>query len=249
MTATERRALAWPHGVVTVETVGGMIGPTLFVLPSGQQVAPFQIAPWAGEPGSEALPGILKRLRGEWPCVPFGSDADRASVGDWPPASATPTLDTSPHGYASNQSWDFLSEEQARIGLAIAYPETHPVRRLVRTVRPDPAAAALDFELRIEVRHDCLLPIGLHPTFRLPEQPGGARLEIAEGIRGRTFPVAVDESAIFEQDRLLAPWHDVPLRNGDRLDIRRLPLPQATEELVQLLDLPGTAALVNEVEG
>ena len=35
----------------------------------------MQVAPWADEPDSAALPGILQRLRGEWPCVPFGRTA------------------------------------------------------------------------------------------------------------------------------------------------------------------------------
>ena len=79
-----RQALAWPHGIVSVESLGGMVGPTVFVLPDGRQIAPFQIAPWADEAGTEDIPPILQRLRGEWPCVPFGSDGDRAAANGWP---------------------------------------------------------------------------------------------------------------------------------------------------------------------
>ena len=60
------RAIVWKHGVLSVESLGGMLGPTAFVLPDGRQVSPFQIAPWAQEQSSEPLPGILQRLRGEW---------------------------------------------------------------------------------------------------------------------------------------------------------------------------------------
>ncbi|MBN9309279.1 hypothetical protein [Devosia sp.] len=245
----EARALVWQHGVVSIEAMGGMVGPTLFVLPDGRQVAPFQVAPWASEPGGDALPGILRRLRGEWPCVPFGSDADRAPFGGWPGSSAAATVDAFPHGYGSNHEWRFEAGEAGRITLAIDYPEDHPVRALRRTVTPDPGVAALDFELEIDMRRDCTLPIGLHPSFRLPAKLGAMQIEVGSDVSGMTFPGPVDASSIFDQGALLEPWHDVPLRQGGRLDLRRVPLPQATEELVQLLDLPGRAAMWNTAEG
>ena len=66
------RGLGWAHGALTVQRLGAMLAPVTFVLADGRQVSPFHIAPWADEPGSDALPGILRKLRGEWPCVPFG---------------------------------------------------------------------------------------------------------------------------------------------------------------------------------
>jgi hypothetical protein len=244
----EARSLVWQHGVVSVEDLGGQLGPTLFVLPDGRQVAPFQIAPWADDPGGEGLPGILKRLRGEWPCVPFGADADRAPMGGWPGSQAAGTVDPFPHGFSSNNSWRFEAAE-GRIALGIDYPEDHPIRCLRRTVTPDPNGAALDFMLEVEVRRDGVLPIGLHPSWRLPITPGAMRIEVGSEVTGMTFPVAVDASSIFRQDQVLQPWHDAPLLDGTRLDLRQVPLPQATEELVQLIDMPGRAALWNTAEG
>jgi len=244
----EMRALGWRHGVVSVEALGGMVGPTLLLLPDGRQVAPFQVAPWANEPGGDALPGILRRLRGEWPCVPFGSDADREAVAGWPGSRAAETVDPFPHGFGSNHEWGFEGPDGS-IALAIDYPAEHPVRALRRRVTPDPERAALNFELEVEARRDCLLPIGLHPSFRLPAKAGAMRIEVASDVLGMTFPAPVDASSIFAQGALLQPWHDVPLLDGARLDVRQVPLPQATEELVQLLEMPGQAALWNTAEG
>lgn len=245
----ETRSLVWQHGVVSVEALGGMLGPSLFILANGQQVAPFQIAPWTNDAGADDLPGILQRLRGEWPCVPFGSDSDRVAIGDWPGSQAAVTADPLPHGYASNNAWKFEPAQAGSIVLSIDYPEEHAVRSLRRRVTPDPSAAAIDFELEIDVRQDCALPIGLHPSFRLPFSPGAMRIEVGSGVTGMTFPIEVDKSSIFEQNRLLQPWHDVPLRDGSRLDARFTPLPQATEELLQLIDMPGLAGLWNTLEG
>ena len=62
-----------------------------------------------------------------------------------------------------------------RITLTCDYPETHPIRRLTRIITADPAAPALDITLTVEARRPCRLPIGLHPTLRLPLD-GTARL-------------------------------------------------------------------------
>lgn len=245
----EAKSLAWQHGVVSVEALGGMIGPSLFVLPDGRQIAPFQVAPWANETVQGELPGMLQRLRGEWPCVPFGSDADRPATDGWAASHAATTVDPFPHGFASNNEWQFASGDAQTISLSIQYPTEHPVRSLRRRVTPDPAAAALDFELEIDIRSDCMLPIGLHPCFRLPTITGAMRIEVDSDITGMTFPAQVDASSIFQHGALLRPWHDVPLLDGSRLDARSAPLSQATEELVQLLDMTGKASLWNTVEG
>ena len=66
------RGLGWAHGALTVQRLGAMLAPITFVLADGRQVSPMHVAPWANAPGTETLPGILRKLRGEWPCVPFG---------------------------------------------------------------------------------------------------------------------------------------------------------------------------------
>jgi hypothetical protein len=159
------------------------------------------------------------------------------------------TLDPQPHGYSSNNGWRFEEGNAGSIGLSIDYPAEHPIRGLRRRVEPDPTAAALDFTLEIDVRADCALPIGLHPSFRLPALPAAMRIEVGPETIGMTFPKAVDASSSFEQGAVLQPWYDVPLLDGSRLDIRQVPLVRCTEELVQLLDVPGKASLWNVAEG
>jgi hypothetical protein len=235
--------------VLSVEPLGGMLGPTLFVLPDGRQVAPFQVAPWAEEPGGDALPAILRRLRGEWPCVPFGSDAERPAQGGWPTSRSAGTVDPSPHGYSSNNDWRIDGQSGPRISLSIAYPDDHPIHSLERHIVPDPVQAAIDFELVVNVRSDCELPIGLHPCFRLPVAPGAMRIEVDAGVSAATFPGDVDASSIFAPGQFAASWDAVRLRDGSMLDVSRVPLAQRTEDLLQLLNMPGRGALWNTAEG
>lgn len=249
VTTDTSRAIAWNHGVVSVQSLGAMLGPTLFILPDGRQVAPFQVAPWANETFGDDVPSVLRRLRGDWPCVPFGGDADRPPRGDWPGSSAEGTVDALPHGYGANHHWAFGDASPTGISLSIDYPEAHPIRSLERRVVPDPQGTALDCELVVNVRSDCTLPFGLHPTFRLPETPGAVRIEVGDDISGVTYPHGVDASSIFETDQRAAPWHEVRLRDGSSLNVSAIPLRQRTEDLLQLLDMPGHAALWNTEEG
>ena len=55
------RDLSWAHGTLTVQRLGGMLAPVTFVLKNGLQVSPMHIAPWADEPGSEELQGVVTR--------------------------------------------------------------------------------------------------------------------------------------------------------------------------------------------
>lgn len=66
------RGLSWAHGILTVQRLGAMLAPVTFLLADGRQASPMHIAPWSSDPEAETLPGILRKLRGEWPCVPFG---------------------------------------------------------------------------------------------------------------------------------------------------------------------------------
>ena len=162
-----RRSLAWSHGVVTVEALGGMIGASAFVLPDGRQVSPLHIAPWWGEALGAEVPALLRGLRGEWPCVPFGADAPRDLGPDWAGDGVSFAGAEVAHGHGSHVAWAFLAGDQS-IEMACRYPEDHPIKGLHRSVRPDPVAAALDITLTITARRSCRLttPCACGPSWR-----------------------------------------------------------------------------------
>lgn len=244
---TQRQSLAWSHGVVTLEALGGMIGPTSFVLPDGRQVAPFHIAPWFAEPTPD-LPGILRRLRGEWPCVPFGADTSRELSPDWQAKGESFHGADIPHGHSSNVDWQFLAANPESIEMACTYPANHPIKSLSRSIRPDPATCALDICLTVEARRICRLPIGLHPTFRLPD--GSTADLIPPTFRhGRVFPLPVEPSSLLLPDATFQSLSSVPTRSGTPLSLTHLPLSTHNEELVQLCGISGDFVLRYPGEG
>lgn len=241
------RAIAWEYGVMRVERRGAMLAPVLFVLPDGRQVAPFQVAPWFSEPAAQALPGLMARLRGDWPCIPFGFDVDRHPFRNWPGSRAADAVDEG-HGFGANHDWTFAEDRSDALSLFINYPQSHPIARVERRIRPDPSGPAIDVELTVHPRRDCQLPVGVHPTFRLPSAPGSFEIALDSRTRIATFPGELDASAIFLPGQF-AEISSVPLKRGGALDIRRIPFAENTEELVQILDAGGVILLRNHHEG
>lgn len=238
----ERKSLGWLHGVVTLESFGGMIGATSLVLSDGRQVSPFHMAPWFAEPTAPDTPAIVRGLRGEWPCVPFGADGARHLPPGW--RSDGPTFDGAdvPHGYGANAQWQFSPADRATLEISCHYPETHPIKLLRRTIRPDPAAPALDITLTVDARRACRLPIGLHPTFRLP-QAGAVQLVPLAFRQGRVFPIAVEPSSLLAPDASFQSLDAVPAVSGPPISLSRLPLGAKHEDLVQLCGVTGDFVL------
>lgn len=239
---TERHALAWAHGTAAVQSLGGMLGPVLFLLPDGRQVAPLQVAPWFDDADRSGHPAILRELRGEWPCIPFGADALRDLPEGWSATGESFDGAGVPHGHSSHAEWRFTHVSPSVIEMTCDYPDPHPIRRLTRRIAADPHAPALDLALTVEARRPCHLPIGLHPTLRLPLD-GTAQLEPPPFREGRVFPLEVEPGrGLLTPGAVFDDLATVPGRDGP-LSLTTLPLPQHTEELVQLCGVSGHFAL------
>ncbi|MCR9136486.1 MAG: hypothetical protein NXI27_10860 [Alphaproteobacteria bacterium] len=247
--------IEWDGGHGQIEPLAGMLGPVWFSLPSGRSIQPFAIAPWSDDdtPEHDELPPILKRLRGEWPCVPFGvPDARTDLPGHWLEGLDTGRNppDDFIHGFSSNHDWELVTAKPGAITIKIDYPETHPVRRLTRTIRGHAGRAQLDISLKIETRQRMALPVGLHPVFALPASSGGAVLEFSGLGSVHSYPVDTEAGvSVIEPDQRAEGLDGLKVKAGGTLDASRLPLPHAAEELLLVEGHGGRAILRNEDEG
>lgn len=251
MSAAER-TLDWNAGSLMVQRLGGMMAPVHFRLKDGRTVSPLHVAPWANEPVSGEVPGILRRLRGEWPCVPFGYSVPGAGwPREWADVMSPAAEYEEVHGFSSNHPWEWVESDGTRLRLALDYPASSPVARVEREIVPDPAGPAVTLTFRIFVRRQCRLPIGLHPVFRLPAEPGAARLELGSFDIGRTYPETVEPGkAIFAANAIFRDIGAVPARDGGlAIDASLLPFRVDTEELLQIEGLAGEVALANLSDG
>jgi len=255
----ETRTLRWAHGSLRVQRLGAMLGPVRFDLPSGRMVEPLHIAPWA-EDGTisdvelSSLPPILHRLRGEWPCVPFGADEPENLALEWSdsmgrrlPLPGNPP----PHGESSNCEWNWEAEGGDRLCLSLDYPNDHPIARVERDVIPDPDATAVNLVLRITPRANCQLPLGLHPTFALPPLAGSASIMPPHAKQIRSYPGSLEpEGDIFAPNAVFTNITDAPDHTGQAMDASSVPFEQPGEDLLQLVGVDeGRVSLKNHAGG
>lgn len=236
--------LAWDCGTVTVQSLGGMLAPLTFHLMDGRRISPLQVAPW-GVDDDQALPGVLRRLRGEWPCIPYGASQPPADLpAGWQSRSAGDAWD---HGYTANHDWYLVGRDDTAITVAVDYPESADIARLQRTVRVTPGLPAVSVELEIQVRRACQVPVALHPTFAVP--PSGVIIKSARAERVETYPVPTEPGVSRLARNASGPSLDaMPATGGGSLSFTSLPLPFATEEIMQMVGctVPVTLHFVQE---
>lgn len=238
--------LTAPFARAAVHPFGGMVTAEFKV--RGRWVSPLFLPAWGGGEGEG---GFIGRLRGDFPCVPFGGGAEPPPLPDgWAPEGSAADPDGFAHGFGAHHVWQVLEAGERTARLAVDYPPGHPIRRLERTVTLAKDAPRASFEDRVHARAACRLPAGLHPIFRLPEEAGAAALSLPDCRQARTYPGRVDASSVFAPNAAVGSAKEVPLRGGGTADVTRLPLPMDTEELLQLCGVrEGRAAVAYPEEG
>ena len=241
--AAERAApgpwrLSWAHGSAEVQATGGMLGPLQFRLDDERELDVMHVAPWSGLTRASALPGMLRRLRGEWPCGPFG----RVDQPELPPGwQLRDPGDGWGHGYAANHRWQCLHADAGRVHLAIDYPVDSAVARIERTIAAVPNAAAIEISLTVWARRAARLPLGLHPTFRLPPSARRVRLLLGRHQGIQSYPaLATDSVTRLQPDTCSADLSALAGIDGP-LDLSHLPADGVFEELLQARALQAGA--------
>src|SRR6516162_10163551 len=82
-----------------VTETGGHLGPVTFMR-RGRKIRPYSVAPWAEEKHSPPLRPIIKVLRGDFFCLPFGGNGSPFGREQHPV-----------HGETANARWHFESLE------------------------------------------------------------------------------------------------------------------------------------------
>ena len=244
--------LEWAHGTVAVSELGGMVVPK-FVVPGGKQVCPLFVAPWARDADAQRLPPILRALRGEYACVPFG--AARPVVGltpEW--ASCKHEESEGPHsGHGANTTWTLESRDATSMVVSCEYPGHDAVKVVRKRVTVHDKSVTVRTE--VQCRAAASLPVGMSVMFGLSPRVGSTTLVPGEFEFGSVFPGAVEPSghpsftlspgasfdSLREVPRRVPPGAAVAGDGADTpQDLSELPLPDATvEAMVQLCGTNG----------
>ncbi|MDE0596452.1 MAG: hypothetical protein OSB65_14510 [Roseibacillus sp.] len=114
---------------LAVTQSAGMLAPVTFTL-HGESFSPYALAPWEPDEIDPGLPNLLKYLRGDFLCLPFG-----------------PQDEGEPHGETANAEWSLLSRTEDTLHLAM---EPHDVGgRVEKLLRLRSGHAAIYCEHRI----------------------------------------------------------------------------------------------------
>lgn len=208
--------------------MGGHLGPVSFRL-DHRMVAPFSVAPWAEEKlAPDTLP-LLRALRGDFFCAPFGGNA-------------TPWRDEKHpvHGESANAKWtlDAFEKSGDRVTLHATLATT------VRKGRIDKYVTLVDGHSAIYQQHVLSgasgpMNLGHHAMLKFPDEPGSGHVSTSRFVVGQVFPgnfespenrgyQSLRPGAIF---RTLAA---VPLLAGGTTDIGSFPARRGYEDLVMV---------------
>ncbi|HWA10662.1 MAG TPA: hypothetical protein VG838_14555 [Opitutaceae bacterium] len=207
--------------------LGGQLGPVEFRL-GRKKVAPFSVAPWVEEKLAPDTPGLLRALRGDFFCAPFG-------------ANPTPWRGERhlTHGEAANAPWSL--ESVARAGGRVTLHAS--LRTRIRRGRIDKYVTLADGESVIYQRHVLSgsrgpMPAGHHAMLKFPETPGSGLISTSRFVHGQVVGnfelpenggyAALKPGAVFRSlDR-------VPLATGGAADLTRFPARKGFDDLIML---------------
>jgi len=222
-----------------VTTQGGQLWPAKFRI-GDKWVSPLSAAPWALEKTSP--PDVLKVLRGDFFCMPFGGNST-VHAGEQHPV----------HGEPANAKWKREpSSDPGTLHFSL--------RTKVRRARVDKFVSLIEGHPAIYQKHvvsgmSGRMPLGHHAMLHFPRQ-GSARISTSRFVHGQVFPGQFEnpEKGGYSCLKRGAPFSslkNVPKSDGGKADLSVYPAREGYEDLVMLvsdstLPFAWTAAVVAE---
>ncbi len=210
---------------------GGQLGPVVFRL-GRRNIQPFSVAPWQAEP-LPGLPAMLRILRGDFFCAPFGGNATPFRGERHPP-----------HGETANRPWTLAG--RSREGGAACLHATMIDR--VRPGRVDKRIALRRGHAAVYCEHVLSgfsgpMCFGTHPMLRFPDREGAGLLSVSGFSRGHVAPNPWEapEKKGYHALKLGSEFTSlkrVPTRDGGVTDLSRFPARRGFEDLVMLIGDP-----------
>ena len=165
-----------------VTKTGGHIGPAVFDRRK-RKIQPFSVAPWAKEKMPPGTQPIIKVLRGDFFCMPFGGN-------DTPYCGETYQI----HGETANRVWRFQSldreKSEARLNLSLSFR--------ARKGRVDKTLRLVDGHNAVYTRHlisgmSGPMNLGHHAMLKFPDRPGSGRISTSRMVYGQVCPVPAED--------------------------------------------------------
>jgi hypothetical protein len=229
-----------PRVAAFVTETGGHLAPVTFDR-RDRGIQPFSVAPWAMEETDPSLPTILKVLRGDFFCLPFGGNSTTFR-GEKHPI----------HGETANARWRFVSLDRLpdRTQLHLR------LRTRTRSGQVDKFIAVANDHDAVYQRHVISgmrgpISLGHHAMLAFPDEGGAGVISTSRFIFGQVAPKPVEQAenrgySMLKPGAVFKSLKRVPTVTGGLADLTRYPARRGFEDIVLLaadpkLDFAWTA--------
>jgi len=208
---------------------GGHLGPVAFSL-SERKIVPFSVAPWAEERLPRSTPSVLKALRGDFFCCPFGGN-ERPWRGEKHP----------PHGETANADWTLEKEKHDENVQSLQFS----LNAQVRPGRIEKEIALRNGHNALYCRHTISgmsgpMPLGHHAMLRFPHESGSGRLSTSPFVFGKVCDIFDPEApSALKPGAEFTRLDRVPTASGGWADLSRYPARHGFDDLVMLMGKPN----------
>jgi len=239
-------ALSWPFASTRVRAAltqdAGALGPVGFRL-GRRWVEPFHLAPWHNEKLAPGTPALLRNLRGDFFCAPFGGN-ETPYRGKRHPA----------HGETAQARWQSprLIREEGVTRLEVSL-KTRIRPGLVRKRIELRNGETVIYERHVLEGFSGPMNPGHHANLHFPDGEGSGRITTSRFVHGQVFPGQFEQAAqggysILRPGAVFKDLRKVPRLDGGMADLTRYPARSGYEDLIMLctdpkLKLGWTAAV------
>jgi len=214
-----------------VTETGGHLAPVIFDR-QRRRIQPYSVSPWCTEKVAADTIPLLKVLRGDFFCLPFGGNSDPFR-GERHPV----------HGETANRKWRFeeLDRAKGRATLHLIMKTT------VRRGRVDKRITLIDGHNAVYSQHilsgmSGLMNFGHHATLKFPDQPGSGVLTHSPIQFGMVSPTAENPESfgysLLKPGAKFSRLNRVPTTTGEWADLSRYPARRGFEDIVLLATKP-----------
>lgn len=223
---------------LVVTRLGGHMGPVTFH-DGGEPVRPYYLSPWQEEL-AVPMPAVMRPLRGDFFCLPFGGNPTGWRDEPHPP-----------HGETCGRLWTCCGVEstgsQKTLHLKMSTRARTGVVRRAFTLMDGHGAVYC----RTQVEgFEGPTPFAHHANLRLPQTPGALHISCSRFDLGRTYPVPTGDPAKGEYqslaiDAAFRSLRRVPsiFKEQPATDCSRFPLREGFCDLLQVFERCGKTAL------
>ena len=215
-----------------VTQIGGHLGQVTFML-GRRAVKPFSVAPWHREKIAPGTPAILRVLRGDFFCLPFGGNGKTFRGAQYPV-----------HGETANNRWRFTGSTRTKNKATLRLS----LRTKIRPAQVEKRITLVPGQTVIYQEHVITgmsgpMSLGHHAMLKFPDRVGAGRLSTSALIHRQVYvePAECPELrgySLLKPGAVFKDLKSVPTITGETADLSRYPARRGFEDIAILVADP-----------